>query len=64
MEFAEEPPGIDARLKQFAKGAKAARDFWTDAYLAAFATCAGLRLVSFDTGLKRYKEVELLLLET
>jgi len=64
VEFVDEPAGLDARLKQFANGAKAARDFWTDAYLAAFARCAGLRLVSFDAGFKRYKDIEFLMLET
>ena len=64
VEFMDEPAGLDARLKQFARGAKAARDFWTDAYLAAFAKCAGLRLVSFDAGLARYKDVDFLKLET
>jgi len=64
VEFVSEPAGLDARLKQFAKGAKAARDFWTDAYLAAFARCAGLRLVSFDSGFTRYKDLACLLLET
>jgi predicted nucleic acid-binding protein len=64
VEFVEEPAGLDARLKQFAKGARTARDFWTDAYLAAFAKCAGLRLVSFDAGFARYKDIDFLKLET
>jgi predicted nucleic acid-binding protein len=53
-----------SRLKYFANGAKAARDFWTDACLAAFARCAGLRLVSFDSGFTRYKELACLILQT
>ena len=64
VEFVDEPAGLDARLKHFANGAKAARDFWTDAYLAAFAKCAGLRLVSFDAGFTRYKDLAFLKLET
>ncbi len=63
-EFVDEPAGLDARLKSFANGAKAARDFWTDAYLAAFARCAGLRLVSFDSGFTRHKELTFLILQT
>lgn len=63
MEFVDEPAGLDACLKQYARGAKTARDFWTDAYLAAFARCAGLRLVSFDAGFARYKDVAFLKLE-
>jgi len=64
VEFVGEPAGLDARLKQFAKGTKAGRDCWTDAYLAAFARCAGLRLVSFDSGFARYKDLACLLLKT
>ncbi len=35
---------------------------WTDAYLAAFAKCAGLRLVTFDHGFSRFKALDLLIL--
>jgi len=64
VQFVDEPAGLDARLKQLARGAKAARDFWTDAYLAAFARCGGLRLVSFDAGFIRHEDLACLLLET
>ena len=64
VDFVDEPAGLDARLKHHTRGARAARDFWTDAYLAAFAKCAGLRLVSFDAGFTRYEELALLKLET
>jgi predicted nucleic acid-binding protein len=46
------------------KGAKAARDFWTDAYLTAFAKSAGIRLVSFDVGFTRFKDFDSLILRT
>jgi toxin-antitoxin system PIN domain toxin len=62
--FVDEPAGLDARLRRFVIGAKTARDFWTDAYLAAFARCAGMRLVSFDAGFARYKEINCLILKT
>ena len=35
---------------------------WTDAYLAAFAQSAGLRLVSFDRGFGRFLGLEKLVL--
>jgi predicted nucleic acid-binding protein len=63
VEFVEEPAGLDGRLKHLAARAKASRDFWTDAYLAAFARCAGLRLVSFDSGFTRHKDLACLILE-
>jgi|HubBroStandDraft_1064217.scaffolds.fasta_scaffold379889_2 toxin-antitoxin system PIN domain toxin len=62
VEFIAEPAGLEERLKQFARGAKAARDFWTDAYLAAFARCAGLRFVTFDSGFARYKDLDCLVI--
>jgi toxin-antitoxin system PIN domain toxin len=62
VEFIAEPAGLEEILKQFTNGAKAARDFWTDAYLAAFAKCAGLRLVSFDSGFARYKDLDCLVI--
>jgi predicted nucleic acid-binding protein len=37
-------------------------NFWTDAYLAAFARSAGLRLVTFDRGFARFSGLEVLLL--
>jgi len=37
--------------------------FWTDAYLAAFARSAGMRLVSFDAGFARFDRLDCLLLE-
>ena len=50
-------------MKIWLARARSARDFWTDAYLAAFAKCAGLRLVSFDAGFSRYPGLAWLLLE-
>jgi predicted nucleic acid-binding protein len=37
-------------------------NFWTDAYLAAFATAAGYTVVTFDRGFKRHKAAKLNLL--
>ena len=62
VHFREEPAALESSLKGFTKGAKASRDFWTDAYLAAFARSGGMRLVTFDTGFMRFRSVEVLLL--
>jgi predicted nucleic acid-binding protein len=51
-------------LKALTKGAKGTRDFWTDAYLVAFAQAAGMRVVSFDSGFARFKDLDYLILET
>jgi predicted nucleic acid-binding protein len=44
----DEPPGCFALWQQFAASDSASPKVWMDAYLAAFAICAGLRLVSLD----------------
>lgn len=64
LQFMEEPAGIETSLMPRVKGAKATRDFWTDAYLAAFAKSAGMRLVSFDVGFTRFKDFDSLILRT
>jgi toxin-antitoxin system PIN domain toxin len=62
--YAEEPPTIADALSGFARGGKTSRDFWTDAYLAAFAKAAGMRLVSFDAGFSRFRNIDFLNLTT
>lgn len=62
IQFLDEPVGLVSHLKAYATGAKAARDFWSDAYLAAFAKVAKMRLVSFDAGFSRFQRLDFLLL--
>jgi uncharacterized protein len=59
-----EPVGLDEWLRLFSDLGRASRNLWTDAYLAAFAKCAGLRLVTFDHGFSRFKELEMLVLKS
>ncbi len=44
------------------RNAKARRDFWTDAYPAAFAKSAEMRIVTFDAGFSRFKDLDVLVL--
>ena len=60
IQFLDEPAGLASHLKAYATGAKATRDFWTDAYLAAFAKAARLRLVNFDAGFTRFQRLDFL----
>lgn len=60
----EEPAHLADHWEQWAAAQPAARDLWTDSYLAAFAACARLRLVTFDAGFKRFKGLDCLILET
>ena len=59
--FLEEPAGLEHRFRSFARSPHAAPKLWADAYLAAFASSAGLRLVTFDKGF-RSKSVETVVL--
>ena len=58
--FMAEPQGIDARLQEHSRAPTFRSADWTDAYLAAFAQLAGLRLVSFDKGFVNYQGLALL----
>ena len=58
-----EPPGIEIAMRKLTNLPKSGTADWTDAYLAAFVSLAGLRMVSFDKGFKQYSGLELLGLE-
>lgn len=60
--FEPEPPGMDAIWRQLSETATASPKVWMDAYLAAFAICANLRLVTFDKDFRRFEEYSLNLL--
>ena len=46
--FLAEPESLDPRLRNFNTSRHASPKLWADAYLAAFASAAGLKLVTFD----------------
>ena len=60
VSFVAEPLGIDALLREHSSAPTFRSADWTDAYLAAFAQSAGLRLVSFDKGFVHYQGLALL----
>jgi|ERR1019366_2121729 toxin-antitoxin system PIN domain toxin len=49
--FGLEPSGLEAALRTKTSAEKITTKAWADAYLAAFAETAGLRLVTFDRAL-------------
>jgi toxin-antitoxin system PIN domain toxin len=59
--FLAEPEALDPRLRSFSQGRHASPKLWADAYLAAFASTVGLKLVTFDKAF-RSKPVECLIL--
>lgn len=61
--FAGEPPGLETAVRRWTADRQAATKVWTDAYLAAFAQAAGVSLVTFDRGFRRYEGLNVVLLE-
>jgi len=59
--FLAEPEALDPRLRSFSTSRHASPKLWADAYLAAFAAMAGLKIVTFDRAF-RAKPVESLIL--
>ena len=62
--FMHEPANCESVLEELSMANTFRRDMWTDAYLAAFAMTGGLRLVTFDSDLKRFRGLHLLRLES
>lgn len=57
--FAVEPEGLDHIWRQLSELATASPKRWMDAYLAAFAIAAGMRLVTFDSDFRNYESMGL-----
>ena len=64
VELVAEPLGIDDMWERYSTAGRLSPNLWTDAYLAAFAVRAGLRLVSFDKGFSRFEGLTPLTLES
>jgi toxin-antitoxin system PIN domain toxin len=57
-QFMSEPPTLEVVWRARATLNQPATKLWTDLYLAAFAHGHGLRLVTFDRGFHRLREIE------
>ena len=57
-----EPPGLETLFRESTRRRQSGTNFWTAAYLSAFAWAAGFALVTFDTGYARHKGLRLRLL--
>ena len=53
--YAAEPDGLEAEWRRLGNTLGHGPNFWTDAYLAAFAMSAGFTLITFDRQLARVK---------
>lgn len=54
--LAPEPDRLEEAWRESTRTSKPESNFWTDAYLAAFAQVKGFTLVTFDRGVSRYKK--------
>ena len=61
--FANEPPGVEEAWKDLALRNTPSPKLWMDAWLAAFALCAGCEMVTTDKAFKQFKRLRLRLLE-
>lgn len=52
ISFLEEPAGLEVDFRSRSQSPNASPKVWADAYLLAFASAAGLRLVTFDRSLR------------
>lgn len=62
LAFFDEPSQLDETWRKFTGDESFSPKIWDDAYLAAFAIMAGMKMVTFDTGFKRYEGLVLGLL--
>jgi len=55
--FVEEPQGLERHWRSLTQSSSFSPKVWTDAYLAAFARCAGMEVVTFDRGFLQYPDI-------
>jgi uncharacterized protein len=63
VQFLSEPASLEEWLRKYSDLGRMSPNLWPDAYLAAFAKSAGLRLVTFDRGFSKFRGLDLLLLQ-
>ncbi len=63
FEYSAEPDGLEPFLRQYTMSEQVATKIWQDAYLAAFARAAKIRLVTFDRGFLALEGLQLTLLQ-
>ncbi len=60
--FSIEPEGLEPFLRQYSSASQVSPKLWQDAYLAAFARAAKMKLVTFDHGFDKFESLQLELL--
>jgi hypothetical protein len=62
FEFMPEPEGVQGFLREYSSASQISPKAWQDAFLAAFARAAGLRIVTFDRGFRRFDGLQVIVL--
>jgi toxin-antitoxin system PIN domain toxin len=62
VQYAEEPPHLEDGWRAAVRHLGTGPNFWTDAYLAAFAEAGEYTIVTFDRGFLRHRGVSVRLL--
>jgi toxin-antitoxin system PIN domain toxin len=63
VEFVQESPRLDSFLPKMLSHPAPASKAVNDVYLAAFALASNLRLVTFDVGFRRFRDLDLVVLQ-
>jgi toxin-antitoxin system PIN domain toxin len=58
----KEPPDLEIRWRELSSCDTASPKLWMDAYLAAFATAGGYRMVTTDHAFRQFPDLDLLVL--
>ena len=53
---------LEAAMHEFCRGRRSSKNFWTDAYLAAFARASAVPFVTFDRGFRKFSGVDVMLI--
>jgi uncharacterized protein len=64
IRLAAEPSGIENAWRTLTPATRSGPNFWTDAYLAAFAQTSGHTLLTFDRGFLAFKGIPLKILSS
>lgn len=62
IRFVKEPDGLERNWRDLTPAGRVGPNFWTDAYLAAFARTTGFTLVTFDRAFSRHRDIPLKIL--
>ena len=62
FDFHAEPADLETQLRKYTASGRVSPKAWQDAYLAAFARCGKLQVVTFDAGFRQFEGLRLKLL--